>query len=63
MVLYLYLYKMVIFNFKFHNDRRSVERLGALTVSFYFKKVKWNRTSDISESSGSFFNSHANVIY
>ena len=62
MVLYLYLSKILIVNFELHNDPSSVKKLGAFTVSFYFKKVKWNRTSKSSESSGSFFNSHANVI-
>ena len=63
MVLYLYLSKVLIFNFKLHNDPSSVEKLGDLTVSVYFRKVKWNRTSKSSESSGRFFNSPANVIY
>ena len=40
---------------KLHNDPSSVEKLGAFTVSFYFKKVKWNRTSKSSESSGCSF--------
>ena len=53
MVLYLYSSKILIFNFKLHNDPSSVEKLGAFTISFYFKKVKWNRTSKSSESSGS----------
>ena len=54
-VLYLYLSKILIFNFKLHNDPSSVEKLGAFgTVSFYVKKVKWNRTSKSSESSGIF---------
>ena len=54
-VLYLYLCKILIFNFKLHNDRTSVGKLGAFIVSFYFKKVEWNRTGKSSESSESFF--------